>query len=188
MMTLHSAKGLEFPTVVLAGLEEGLFPHSRSREDEDELEEERRLCYVGMTRARATLVLTGAARRRVFGEYQSSEPSRFIDEVPAELLDRLLPSYASAGRQGNFPHYEFRTNPYGGGRRVKEEQPAYSYEDEDQSVGASLRPGMRVRHAQFGTGTVISVEVLNDDTKLVVRFAAVGSKTLRAKFARLELA
>ena len=188
MMTLHSAKGLEFPTVVLAGLEEGLFPHSRSREDEDELEEERRLCYVGMTRARATLVLTGAARRRVFGEYQSSEPSRFIDEVPAELIDRLLPSYASAGRQGNFPHYEFRTNPYGGGRRVKEEQPAYSYEDEDQSVGASLRPGMRVRHAQFGTGTVISVEVLNDDTKLVVRFAAVGSKTLRAKFARLELA
>jgi len=190
MMTLHSAKGLEFPTVILAGLEEGLFPHSRSREDEDELEEERRLCYVGMTRARSTLVLTGAARRRVFGEYQSSEPSRFIDEVPAELVDRLLPSYSSAsgGRQGHFPHYEFRTNPYGGGRRVKEEQPSYSYEDEDQSLGASLRPGMRVKHAQFGTGTVISVEALNDDTKLVVRFAAVGSKTLRAKFARLELA
>jgi DNA helicase-2/ATP-dependent DNA helicase PcrA len=188
MMTLHSAKGLEFPTVILAGLEEGLFPHSRSRDDEEELEEERRLCYVGMTRARATLVLTGAARRRVFGEYQSSEPSRFIDEVPAELIDRLLPSYSSATRQGNFPHYEFRTNPYGGGRRIKEEQPAYAYEDEDQSVGASLRPGMRVRHAQFGTGTVISVEALNDDTKLVVRFAAVGSKTLRAKFARLELA
>jgi DNA helicase II / ATP-dependent DNA helicase PcrA len=188
MMTLHSAKGLEFPTVILAGLEEGLFPHSRSREDEDELEEERRLCYVGMTRARATLVLTGAARRRVFGEYQSSEPSRFIDEVPAELVDRLLPSYPSSARQGNFPHYEFRTNPYGGGRRVKEEQPSYSYEDEDQSLGASLRPGMRVKHAQFGTGTVISVEALNDDTKLVVRFAAVGSKTLRAKFARLELA
>jgi DNA helicase-2/ATP-dependent DNA helicase PcrA len=190
MMTLHSAKGLEFPTVILAGLEEGLFPHSRSREDEDELEEERRLCYVGMTRARATLVLTGAARRRVFGEYQSSEPSRFIDEVPAELVDRLLPSYSSTsgGRQGHFPHYEFRTNPYGGGRRVKEEQPSYSYEDEDQSIGPSLRPGMRVKHAQFGTGTVISVEALNDDTKLVVRFAAVGSKTLRAKFARLELA
>src|SRR5438309_1085508 len=103
LMTLHSAKGLEFPTVVLAGLEEGLFPHSRSRDDEEELEEERRLCYVGMTRARANLVLTGAARRRIFGEYQSSEPSRFIDEVPAELLDRMLPSYSSAARQGNFP-------------------------------------------------------------------------------------
>src|SRR5262249_15027960 len=73
LMTLHSAKGLEFPVVVLAGLEEGLFPHSRSSDDQEELEEERRLCYVGMTRARAQLVLTGAARRRVFGEYQSSE-------------------------------------------------------------------------------------------------------------------
>jgi DNA helicase-2/ATP-dependent DNA helicase PcrA len=142
-----------------------------------------------MTRARATLVLTGAARRRVFGEYQASEPSRFIDEVPPELLDRKVPSFsARQGSFGNFPHYEFRTNPYGGGRRVKEEQPSYAYEDEDQSVGPSLRPGMRVRHAQFGTGTVISVEALNDDTKLVVRFAAVGPKTLRAKFARLEIA
>ena len=190
LLTLHSAKGLEFPTVVLAGLEEGLFPHSRSTDDEEELEEERRLCYVGMTRARARLVLTGAARRRIFGEYQSSDPSRFIDEVPAELLDRMLPSYASSstGRQGHFPHYEFRTNPYGGGRRVKEEQPAYAYEDEDQSLGPSLRPGMRVKHAQFGPGTVVSVEPLSDDTKLVVRFAAVGQKTLRAKFARLEIA
>ncbi len=82
MMTMHAAKGLEFPTVVIAGLEEGLFPHSRSAEDEEELEEERRLCYVGMTRARQQLVLTGAARRRVFGEYQSREPSRFLDEIP----------------------------------------------------------------------------------------------------------
>ena len=89
MMTMHAAKGLEFPMVVIAGLEEGLFPHSRSAEDEDELEEERRLCYVGMTRARQRLVLTGAARRRVFGEYQSTEPSRFLDEVPAELMERM---------------------------------------------------------------------------------------------------
>src|SRR5436305_9911752 len=111
MMTLHSAKGLEFPVVVLAGLEEGLFPHSRSSDDQEELEEERRLCYVGMTRARARLVLTGAARRRVFGEYQSSEPSRFIDEIPAELVDRLAPTFNASAYQGNFPHYEFRTNP-----------------------------------------------------------------------------
>src|SRR5262245_41553624 len=134
MMTLHSAKGLEFPVVVLAGLEEGLFPHSRSSDDDEELEEERRLCYVGMTRARARLVLTGAARRRVFGEYQPSEPSRFIDEVPAELVERIAPSYSS-GYQGHFPHYEFRTNPYGRGRRVREAEPVYAYEDEDQSAG-----------------------------------------------------
>jgi DNA helicase-2/ATP-dependent DNA helicase PcrA len=188
LMTLHSAKGLEFPTVILAGLEEGLFPHSRSAEDEEELEEERRLCYVGMTRARARLVLTGAARRRIFGEYQSSQPSRFIDEVPPQLLERIAPTYSSSTYQGNFPHYEFRTNPYGRGRRIKEDAPTYAYEDEDQSPGGSLRPGMRVKHAQFGTGTVLSVEQLDDDTKLVVRFNAVGQKTLRAKYARLELA
>ena len=190
LMTLHSAKGLEFPVVILAGLEEGLFPHSRSRDDQEELEEERRLCYVGMTRARARLVLTGAARRRIFGEYRASEPSRFIDEVPAELVDRIKPSYSPPAHQGSFPHYEFRTNPYGrGGRgRVREEPAAYKYEDEDQSTGLALRQGMKVKHPQFGVGTVLSVEALDDDTKLVVRFADVGQKTLRAKYARLELA
>jgi len=189
MMTLHSAKGLEFPVVILAGLEEGLFPHSRSSDDQEELEEERRLCYVGMTRARSKLVLTGAARRRIFGEYQSSEPSRFIDEVPAELVERIQPAFSSSPYQGNFSHYEFRTNPYGRGRRggrAREEQTAYAYEDEDQSTGMALRAGMRVRHPQFGVGSVISIEALHDDTKLVVRFAAVGVKTLRAKFAKLE--
>jgi len=194
LMTLHSAKGLEFPVVIIAGLEEGLFPHSRSSDDQEELEEERRLCYVGMTRARARLVLTGAARRRIFGEYQSSEPSRFIDEVPSELLERAPSSSTSSSAfpyQGNFPHYQFRTNPYARGRRggrAREAEPTYAYEDEDQSTGLTLRPGMRVRHPQFGVGSVISVEALNDDTKLVVRFAAVGQKTLRAKYARLELA
>jgi DNA helicase-2/ATP-dependent DNA helicase PcrA len=185
LMTLHSAKGLEFPMVILAGLEEGLFPHSRSSDDQEELEEERRLCYVGMTRARQRLILTGAARRRIFGDYQSSEPSRFIDEVPAELVERIVPSFSS-GYQGHFPHYEFRTNPYGRGRRTREEEPTYAYEDENQSTGMALKPGMRVRHQQFGVGSVISVEHLDDDTKLVVRFAAVGVKTLRAKYARLE--
>jgi DNA helicase-2/ATP-dependent DNA helicase PcrA len=186
MMTLHSAKGLEFPVVVLAGLEEGLFPHSRSSEDVEELEEERRLCYVGMTRARSKLVLTGAARRRIFGEYQNSEPSRFIDEVPSQLVERIAPSFTPPGErayQSNF--YEFRTNPYAR-RRPREPEPVYAYEDEDQSTGLNLRPGMRVRHPQFGVGSVISIEPLSDDTKLVVRFAAVGQKTLRAKYARLE--
>jgi DNA helicase-2/ATP-dependent DNA helicase PcrA len=199
LMTLHSAKGLEFPVVVLAGLEEGLFPHSRSSDDVEELEEERRLCYVGMTRARTRLVLTGAARRRVFGEYQSSDPSRFIDEVPADLVERVAPTYSSAAYQGYFAQYdasprsgsrwqrdEFRTNPYGRGRRAREAEPVYAYEDEDQSTGMNVRPGMRVRHAQFGVGTVVNIEPLDDDTKLVVRFSSVGLKTLRAKFAKLE--
>jgi DNA helicase-2/ATP-dependent DNA helicase PcrA len=186
MMTMHSAKGLEFPVVVIAGLEEGLFPHSRSSEDEAELEEERRLCYVGITRAQRRLVLTSAARRRTFGEYQSTAPSRFIDEIPGNLVEEVPSTFVSP-YSTNFS--QFRANPYGGYRgRVREEQPAYAYENEDQSVPSGLKPGLRVRHPQFGVGTVISVEPLDDDTKLVVRFNTVGQKTLRAKFAKLEVA
>ncbi len=188
MMTMHAAKGLEFPMVIIAGLEEGLFPHSRSAEDDDELEEERRLCYVGMTRARRQLVLTGAARRRVFGEYQSCEPSRFLDEIPATLMERITPApsprYDSAFAHS---HYEFRTNPYGrkGSSRPKEREATYAYENEDQS-STGVRPGMRVRHAQFGVGSVIAVEEHNDDMKITVRFVSVGVKKLLAKYAKLE--
>ena len=189
MMTMHAAKGLEFPLVIIAGLEEGLFPHSRSSEDQEELEEERRLCYVGMTRAQSQLVLTSAARRRVFGEYQSTEPSRFLEEIPADLIDRIAPAYASA-YQGSFNHghYEFRTNPYGRkgkGARFRETEASYKYEEEDQSA-ESLRSGMRVRHAQFGVGTIVSVEEHNDDMKITVRFNLVGVKKLLAKYAKLE--
>jgi DNA helicase-2/ATP-dependent DNA helicase PcrA len=188
MMTMHAAKGLEFPMVIIAGLEEGLFPHSRSAEDEDELEEERRLCYVGMTRARRQLLLTGAARRRVFGEYQSCEPSRFLDEIPAPLMERITPK-PSPRYDSTFSHshYEFRTNPYGrkGSARSREQESSYSYENEDQSA-TGVRPGMRVRHAQFGVGNVISVEEHNDDVKITVRFISVGVKKLLAKYAKLE--
>jgi DNA helicase-2/ATP-dependent DNA helicase PcrA len=190
LMTMHAAKGLEFPVVVIAGMEEGLFPHSRASEDEEDIEEERRLCYVGMTRAQSYLILTGAARRRVFGEYQSTEPSRFLDELPSELVDRIAPTYSAY--QGSFSHhhYEFRTNPYGRrgrGGRVRETEAAYAYEDEDQTV-SGLRLGVRVRHAQFGIGTVVGVEEHNDDLKITVRFVSVGVKKLLAKYAKLELA
>jgi DNA helicase-2/ATP-dependent DNA helicase PcrA len=190
LMTMHAAKGLEFPVVVIAGLEEGLFPHSRAGDDEDEIEEERRLCYVGMTRAQSNLILTSAARRRVFGEYQATEPSRFLDEVPAELVERIAPSWTSAF-QGAFSHshYEFRTNPYArkGRGRVREAETSYDYENEDQSI-VGLKPGMRVRHQQFGVGTVTAIEEHNDDLKITVRFAAVGVKKLLSKYAKLELA
>ncbi len=191
MMTMHSAKGLEFPVVVIAGLEEGLFPHSRSSEDEAELEEERRLCYVGITRAERRLVLTSAARRRVFGEYQSSEPSRFIDEIPAHLIEEVPSTFVSP-YQSTFSHFRGHA-PYGSGgtyrgNKAREEPAAYAYEDEDQSVALGLKPGLRVKHPQFGIGTVLSVEPLDDDVKLVVRFNTVGPKTLRAKFAKLEVA
>ena len=199
LMTLHSAKGLEFPTVIMAGLEEGVFPHQRAFDEEDELDEERRLCYVGMTRARTQLVLTGAARRRVFGEYQAMEPSRFMDEVPPELVERVEPLFPAGGYQNSYQgsfrpsmysgrgegRSEFgRSNTYGGGPRKAE--PAFSYENEDQSSLLGLRLGARVRHPQFGVGTILSLEELTDDVKLVVRFS-VGPKTLRAKYAKLEM-
>jgi DNA helicase II / ATP-dependent DNA helicase PcrA len=192
LMTMHAAKGLEFPLVIIAGMEEGLFPHSRSGENEEEIEEERRLCYVGLTRAEEKLILTSAARRRVFGEYQSTVASRFLDEIPSELVERITPA-VSSHYQSSFTHqhYEFRTNPYGrGGKgrggRWREEGPSYDYENENQSSGASVRVGMRVRHAQFGVGNVIAMEEHTDDVKVTVRFNTVGVKKLLAKFAKLE--
>jgi DNA helicase-2/ATP-dependent DNA helicase PcrA len=191
LMTLHSAKGLEFPYVVLAGMEEGLFPHSRAAQDEAELEEERRLCYVGITRARTRLVLTSAARRRVFGDYQGTQPSRFLDEIPSDLIEQEFSTYSSpyAAPRGG---WDYRPNPYRGGRpggrggdRFREESTPFDYSQEPPS---GLAPGRKVRHGQFGVGTVMSVEELDDDTKLVVRFTSVGTKTLRAKYAKLEMA
>ncbi len=176
LMTMHAAKGLEFPLVIIAGLDEGLFPHARAADQEGELDEERRLCYVAMTRARARLVLTGAARRRVFGEYQSVRPSRFLEEVPGELVESAQsPSLALTSAQRRFSY---------AGSQGPREPARFRYEEEDQSA-RPVSVGARVRHAHFGVGTVLSVEELHDDWKVVVRFA-VGPKTLRAKYAKLE--
>ncbi len=190
LMTMHAAKGLEFPVVVMAGLEEGVFPHVRSSEDEEQLEEERRLCYVGMTRAQDRLVLSGAARRRVFGEYQATEPSRFLDEIPAELVERIEPAVAAPyqagfGRDGARGGWRRRAARGGGRLHEATSAPTWSYEDEDQSH-TEFRLGMQVRHAQFGLGTVLAVEPYNDDLKITVRFSLVGQKKLLARFAKLE--
>ncbi|MDA1305658.1 MAG: UvrD-helicase domain-containing protein [Acidobacteria bacterium] len=187
MMTMHAAKGLEFPVVIVAGLEEGLFPHSRSTEDEDELEEERRLCYVGLTRAEERLILTSAARRRVFGEYQSTEPSRFLDEIPSELIRRIEPVVAPSW---NATRYESR-NPYArkyGQSKAKEAPatPFASYENEDQSSSNGLKAGLRVRHAQFGVGSIISMEGDGDEMRITVKFNSVGTKKLLARYANLQ--
>jgi DNA helicase-2/ATP-dependent DNA helicase PcrA len=208
LMTLHAAKGLEFPAVIIAGLEEGLFPHSRSADEDETLEEERRLCYVGMTRARRQLVLTSAGRRRVFGEYRATEPSRFLSEIPDSLVQRYDfvgygPAYGSpsggsrrfrdgdaafGGRRGAGPY----ASPYGDrrptrGPSARPDGPVYHPEDEDQSAHASgVKLGMRVRHPQFGPGTVLGIEDHGDDVKLTVRFAAVGVKRLLGRYAKLE--
>jgi DNA helicase-2/ATP-dependent DNA helicase PcrA len=184
LMTMHAAKGLEFPTVIVAGMEEGLFPHSRAIEDADDVEEERRLCYVCLTRARERLVLTGAARRRTFGEYQATEPSRFLAEIPDELVDRVEPAVLPRWQDSPF---ELR-NPYGrrrGGPRRQAGSPSFAYEDEDQSA-SGVRIGMRVRHAQFGVGSVVAVEEHGDDFKVTVKFVSAGTKKLLASYAKLE--
>jgi DNA helicase-2/ATP-dependent DNA helicase PcrA len=201
LMTMHAAKGLEFPTVIISGLEEGLFPHSRVSESDDDLEEERRLCYVGMTRAERRLFLTSASRRRVFGEYRATVPSRFIDEVPPALVQRYdFVGYTgyNAGQRGS----GFGNRSGGravdrhmgdraayGSRRGGGSGQTYAYEDENQAGSASdLQLGQRVRHPQFGLGTVIGVEDHGDDVKVTVRFATVGSKRLLARYAKLERA
>jgi DNA helicase-2/ATP-dependent DNA helicase PcrA len=186
LMSMHAAKGLEFPTVVVAGMEEGLFPHSRATEDDEDVEEERRLCYVCLTRAREKLVLTSAARRRTFGEYQQTQPSRFLDEIPASLMDRTEPATSSA-RWEQTP-YELR-NPYARRKapasRAGEAGGSFSYEHEDQSR-SGVRAGMRVRHRQFGIGTVVAIEDHGDDFKVTVKFNAGGTKKLIASYAGLE--
>ena len=190
LMTLHAAKGLEFPLVVLAGMEDGLFPHSRTLDDEEGLEEERRLCYVGMTRAERRLVLTSAARRRLFGEYQSTEPSRFLFEIPHELVRVVEPVFSPQRPSGGYGYDDAPRQPYSGGRRRRadrDEGPATFYDDadEDQSAGGISR-GARVRHPKFGVGTVVGVEPAAGDLKLSIRFTGVGVKKLLARYAKLE--
>jgi len=186
LMTLHSAKGLEFPAVFVAGLEEGLLPHSRSSAEPAELEEERRLCYVGMTRARAHLYLSNAAKRRVFGEYRPAQPSRFLTEIPDHLFEHigsprptLFADMAPGGRGGS------GRSPGHATARMERSEPSYDYASEDQSSsGISL--GARVRHPHFGVGTVVGVNDEGDDLKVAVRFVNVGVKQLIARYARLE--
>ena len=163
LMTLHSAKGLEFPAVFMTGLEEGVFPHARSMGDPDEIEEERRLCYVGVTRAKERLTLSWALHRRIHG-YGVGEPSRFLREMPE---DQLLP--LNAGRVQE---------------RGEPAQAVPRYEPAEESW--PIKVGARVRHARFGEGLVVGVERDGADTVVTVGFASVGRKRLSLQYAQLE--
>jgi DNA helicase-2/ATP-dependent DNA helicase PcrA len=178
LMTLHSAKGLEYPFVFITAMEEGLFPHARVA-DED-IEEERRLCYVGMTRAMEKLYLTHARRRRVFGDFQANPRSRFVDEIPPSLLHEI----GSAARRWEVARQQtavFQRSQPLASREVRVE-----YDNEDDPSGASLRVGTKVRHATFGVGTVQRLEGAGDTQKATVLFGSVGRKKLVLKFAGLE--
>ena len=163
LMTLHSAKGLEFPVVFLSGLEEGVFPHARSMNDPEEIEEERRLCYVGLTRARERLYLSYAVHRRIHG-YGVGEPSRFLREMPEAHLTLLNAS---------------RPEP-----RFAEARVIPRYEPEEEAW--PIKVGTRVRHARFGEGLVVGVERDGGDIIVTVGFASVGRKRLSFEYAHLE--
>ncbi|MGH9359837.1 MAG: 3'-5' exonuclease, partial [Terriglobia bacterium] len=200
MMTLHSAKGLEFPVVILAGLEEGLFPHSRSRDDEEELEEERRLCYVGMTRAMRQLILTRALRRRSYGEdyLRGTRCSRFLDEIPPDLMESVRPeaplfktAAAWDGALNSVESVEQFLERRGDAATQASGPPSVpSMRSSSHSGGNSpqWKLGARVRHPKYGFGTIVEREGEGGDLKLTVSFPGYGRKKLIERYASLERA
>ncbi len=166
LMTLHSAKGLEFPIVFMAGMEQGLFPHQRSVEDPARLEEERRLCYVGITRAREKLYISMAEQRRLYGREQYNPVSKFVGELPAELLEEIRPRM-----NVSMPVYQ--------------PQPAPRFQRESDSV---LQVGQTVRHGKFGIGIVLDQEGRGNQTRVQVNFEDAGSKWLVLAYANLQAA
>ena len=197
LMTLHCAKGLEFPVVFIVGIEEGLLPHYRRGEEIEDMEEERRLFYVGMTRAKQRLFLSRAEKRSTFGVGRANLPSRFLDELPLDLIHfeekrRKMESLFSqetsmaslrAGRRDEFHEAEIRTedlsqeNSYSGGDEVVLTPEGFY----------PLKIGMRVRHLKFGVGKVKSVEGMDENQKATIVFGTVGSKRLKVGAANLEI-
>ena len=189
LLTAHSAKGLEFPLVFLVGLEEGLFPHSRSLSSQKELEEERRICYVGMTRAQKKLVLTRAKFRRFLGtgSMEPTQPSRFLREIPADLIE--TPSSSP---------FRKKTSVYEGAVVNSKEAIQQFYQQRGRQIdlapiskdapskGAHLSRGSYVRHPKFGVGTIIRCEGEGEDAKVTVSFPGHGLKKMVQKYAGLE--
>jgi DNA helicase-2/ATP-dependent DNA helicase PcrA len=206
LLTMHSAKGLEFPVVFIVGIEEGLLPHVRSTDGLEDIEEERRLCYVAITRAQRHLYLSRATRRRIFGEENQATPSRFLDEIPPHLLEE---TFGSTAFPGNSPRWNLdqlsdagtsaapqkRTSNYRGKtynnvsgvyeflqRQARASEPVPANAEQT----GEFRRGSRVRHVQYGYGVVLGFEGDGDDTKMTVRFTSYGEKKFIAKSAKLE--
>lgn len=207
LMTLHSAKGLEFPVVFLVGMEEGLFPSYRSIGEERELQEERRLAYVGITRAKQYLYLTCAKQRTIFGSTTCNKMSRFIEEIPKELLDgdtvgedaSVRPTYGEDTRTQW--KYGKSTPTWGNMSYIseKKQQPAYQFKTAEsflktvaakQDIDVDLskyKMGQTVFHKKFGEGIINEIEQEENDLKLDIIFEKVGHKRLMAKYANLEI-
>jgi len=172
MMTLHTAKGLEFPTVFLTGMEDGIFPHSRTLGEKDEIEEERRLAYVGLTRARQRLYISRAEYRSTWGAPNYNPPSRFLDEIPEEVIE-----WRNEGRAALSPSFVTRT-------RVATTPPPRA--TGKKSVAMELAVGERVSHDTFGLGTVVAVAGAGDKAEATINFGQYGEKRLLLRYAPVE--
>ena len=170
MMTLHSAKGLEFPRVFMVGVEEGIFPSFMSVEEPGRLEEERRLAYVGITRAKKKLTVCYAESRRLYGKEERHIPSRFINELPEECVQavRLRGTVTRA------------YNRFAAGQSAVNSGRVFTADDNE------WKTGQKVRHAKFGQGTIINVEGSDNNTRLQITFQGQGIKWLIAHLAKLE--
>jgi DNA helicase-2/ATP-dependent DNA helicase PcrA len=179
LMTVHSAKGLEFPVVFISGMEEELFPGLKEFDAEHELEEERRLCYVAITRAKEKLYMTRAMSRFKYGQRLPSDESRFLREVPYELTED-----ASGGVM------KTRNTLESIGISIKPEPKIMRYEEKKEPTPAinefDFKPGDRVRHRKFGDGTVVTSQAIGRDAIVVIDFDTAGNKRLMAAFAKLE--
>ena len=216
LMTLHSAKGLEFPVVFLVGMEEGIFPGYKSISEPRELEEERRLCYVGITRAKEHLYLTCSKQRTIFGSTSYNQTSRFLKEIPEELLDGYEEAFGdTTNKERMFKDTDYSWTYGSGNSKVK----SYKMDSTESKVAAAsksasnfmfrtaesflsnlnkkseekkvdlsqYKEGLRVFHKKFGEGTISIVEPENDDLKVDINFDKVGHKRLMAKFANLQI-
>jgi DNA helicase-2/ATP-dependent DNA helicase PcrA len=178
LMTLHAAKGLEFPVVAIIGLENGVLPHQRAFTDQAQMEEERRLCFVGITRAQQLLLLTRAKRRLVRGQVEDTVPSPFLSEMPKSEMETT-----DFSRGDSFSSSRGGGEPQQGGRSRWDED-----SQEQPAAAASIyAPGQRVKHPKFGPGKVLEASPMGGETRLVVQFDVAGRKTLIASFARLQV-
>lgn len=195
LMTLHSAKGLEFPTVFLVGMEEGIFPHARTLMDEEEIEEERRICYVGITRAKEHLYLSNAKMRMIYGHTLSYPPSRFLEEVPRNLIHEYRrPVKQRVVLRENNEREECRVQAGNWFLQPKKGVGGvgglglggFTPKDSSAASGKSFRAGDRVNHKKWGQGTIVAVKDTEDGQEVKVAFAGGGIRSLLTKYAVLE--
>ncbi len=191
LMTFHVSKGLEFPVVFMCGMEEGLFPSQQRLDNDVELEEERRLAYVGMTRAEKLLFMTHARKRRLWGQETSYPPSRFIEEIPEEYVERkskvLRPSFLSDGYQSNRGTFGNNSSDWDAPSSTGFAKTGFDDSDFNQEDPESLRSGMKVRHPIFGVGSIFQIEGQGDFQKVSVMFKNKTLKKFVSKHARLEV-